>query len=526
LGRGGCNDWISSLSSPRPKLTEGNTIMIYENELIIDNFAGGGGASTGIEMALNRPVDIAINHDREAISMHEANHPTTKHYCEDVWDVNPREICNGRPVGLAWFSPDCKHFSKAKGGKPVEKKIRGLAWVAIRWAATVKPRIIILENVEEFSTWGPLLKNGQPCPDRKGQTFNAFVTALQKQGYNVEWRELKADDYGTPTIRKRLFLIARRDGKIINWPQPTHGAEGSGLKPYKTAADCIQWDIKCPSIFERKRPLVPKTLLRIAKGLKKFVFECDNPFTVELPNGDIECSHIQRQFGNSVGSDVNNPVGTITAGGNKTGICTAFLTECANGSSQRVFDLEEPLRTQCAQVKGGHFALCTAFIIKHFGGATGSHVKKPFPTLTTRGTQNQVLTTTMKPEGEKHKNRDNVRAFLIKYYGNEKEAADIQKPFGSITTKDRFGLVTVKGVLYEIVDIGMRMITAREAYRAQGFPESYIIDKLPCGKKLGKTAQMRMCGNSVCPTLAKALVGANYFENRDYQYSHVVRLAS
>ena len=484
--------------------------MTLDNEIIVDNFAGGGGASAGIEMALNRPVNIAINHDREAIGMHEVNHPLTRHYCEDVWEVNPREVCKGRPVGLAWFSPDCKHFSKAKGGKPVEKKIRGLAWVAIRWAATVKPRIIMLENVEEFLTWGPILENGQPCPVRKNETFNVFVKALEKHGYKVDHRILKACDYGAPTIRKRLFLIARCDGQPIVWPAPTHGIKGSGLKPYKTAAECIEWDIKCPSIFSRKRPLVEKTLQRIAKGLKRYVIDAKNPFTIELPNGDIECSHIQRQFGNSVGSDIRNPVGTITAGGNKTSVCTAFLTEHANGSSQRVFDIKEPLRTQCAQIKGGHFALCSAFVVKHFGGATGTTVKKPFPTLTARGTQNQVLTTTMKPEGEGHQHRESVRSFMFKYYGNDKEAQDIEKPFGTITTKDRFGLVTVKGVLYEIVDIGMRMITPREAYRAQGFLETYIIDRLPCGKSLTKTAQMKMCGNSVSPVLACALVKANY----------------
>lgn len=226
-------------------------------ELIVDNFAGGGGASTGIELATGRSVDIAINHDPAAIAMHRANHPNSRHYCENVWDVDPIEACGGRPVGLAWFSPDCKHFSKAKGGKPVEKAICGLAWVAIKWAKLVRPRVIILENVEEFTTWGPLLDNF-PDPARKGETFRRFVHALRRYRYNVEWSELRACDYSAPTIRKRFFLIARCDGLPIVWPDPTHGdpksifvASGM-LQPYRTAAEIIDWTIPCPSIFSRK----------------------------------------------------------------------------------------------------------------------------------------------------------------------------------------------------------------------------------------------------------------------------------
>lgn len=236
-------------------------------EIIVDNFAGGGGASTGIELATGLSVDIAINHDPAAIAMHQVNHPDTEHYCESVWEVDPREAAKGRPIGLAWFSPDCKHFSKAKGGKPVEKGIRGLAWVAVRWAATVSPRVIILENVEEFQTWGPLTEDGKPDPAKKGKTFRSFVRALNRHGYKVEWRELKACDYGAPTIRKRLFLIARRDGRPIVWPEPTHGdpksaAVKSGkLKPWRTAAEIMDWSLETPSIFNRKKPLSENTLL-------------------------------------------------------------------------------------------------------------------------------------------------------------------------------------------------------------------------------------------------------------------------
>lgn len=503
----------------------------FTDELIVDNFAGGGGASCGIEMATQTPVHIAINHDQDAIAMHEINHPYTRHYCEDVWDIDPRAVTKGQSVGLAWFSPDCKHFSRAKGGKPVEKKIRGLAWVAIRWAATVKPRIIALENVEEFLTWGPLLEDGKPCPDRKGQTFMAFVSALKKQGYKVEWKSLRACDYGAPTIRKRLFLIARRDNKPIIWPKPTHGPAGSGLKPYRTAAECIDWSIPCPSIFGRKRPLAENTMKRIAKGLKRFVMDADDPFIAPTIDG-VEI------------------------------MCPSFLTEHANGSSQRVFDVSEPMRTQCAQVKGGHFALCTAFMAKHFGGMTGVEINKPLPTTTARGTQNQIVTAhiarhfgqsvghdmdgpfgtltgtnkdsvitshllkmrgshsrdkhgqdareplhTISASGQHHAE---VRAFLLKYYGNEKSGQALNAPIGTVTSRDRFGLVTIKGVDYQIIDIGMRMLTPRELYRAQGFPDDYIIDRVKGGRKLSKTAQIRMCGNSVSPPIAQAIMQTNY----------------
>jgi DNA (cytosine-5)-methyltransferase 1 len=278
-------------------------------EIIIDCFAGGGGASVGIEIATGRIVDIAINHDPMAIAMHKVNHPGTKHYCENIWEVDPKEAAAGRSVALAWFSPDCKHFSKAKGGKPVEKKIRGLAWVVVRWAATVKPRVIILENVEEFQTWGPLTIDNRPDPDKKGQTFRSFINALKRQGYHVEWRELKACDYGAPTSRKRLFLIARCDGRPIVWPEPTHCEPDrlevytGEMKPYRTAAEIINWSLPCPSIFERKRPLAENTLRRIARGIQKFVIDNPNPFIMQAYGGGYTGS----------GSDINRPLPTITA---------------------------------------------------------------------------------------------------------------------------------------------------------------------------------------------------------------------
>lgn len=368
--------------------------MSKQREIIVDSFAGGGGASTGIEMATGRYVDIAINHDEAAILMHKTNHPHTKHYCENIWEVDPVKVTEGRPVGLMWASPDCRHFSKAKGGKPVEKKIRGLAWVVLKWAGKVHPRAIILENVEEFVTWGPVRK-GKPVKSKKGITFEKFKSQLQSLGYKVEHRELRACDYGAPTTRKRFFMIARCDGKPIVWPEPTHGDPDSlevrtgFLKPWRTAAECIDWSIPCPSIFERKKPLAENTLRRIAKGIQKYVI--DNP--------------------------------TVTAG-------------------------------------GGHI-------------------------------------------GE-------VRTFLMTYYGNGDDVGQrIDEPLRTITAKDRFGIVTIHGQDYQIVDIGMRMLTPRELFRAQGFPDDYIIDRDYTGKPYPKSAQVARCGNAVPPQFAKALVRAN-----------------
>jgi len=421
----------------------------------------------GIEQAMGRSVDIAINHDPEAIAMHEANHPHTQHFTSDVFEVDPIEVCQGRPVGLAWFSPDCKHFSKAKGSKPVSKKIRSLAWVAMKWAKLIKPRVIMLENVEEFQTWGPLNDDNKPCPIRKGLTFRRFINEFEKLGYQVEWKELKACDYGAPTIRKRLFLIARCDGQPIVWPEPTHGPE-KGLLPYNTAADCINWSLPCHSIFltkeqakaqklNIKRPLAEKTMQRIAKGMDRYVINTNNPFIVP-----------------------------------------SFITEHANGSNQRNMPSDEPLRTICAQVKGGHFALVAASFVTYYGAK-----KKD---VEFRGFSPKDLVPTQTSENRFAL----VYAFLVKYYGNDKDGVKLDAPMHTVTVRDRFGLVTVSGQDYKINDIGMRMLTPRELYRAQGFPNQYIISPIYNGKTLTKTAQVRMCGNSVSPVLAKALVEANY----------------
>lgn len=320
-------------------------------EIIVDNFAGGGGASTGIEMATGLSVDIAINHDPAAIEMHKLNHPDTEHYCESVWDVEPKEACKGRKVGLAWFSPDCTHHSKAKGGKPVKQEIRGLAWVAVKWAIAVKPRVIMLENVEEFKDWCPLDEKGRPRKDLKGVTFKSFVKALESLGYEVQFRELHACDYGAPTIRKRFFMVARCDGREIKWPEPTHGdpqnpaVQLGRLSPWRTSGEIIDWSIGAPSIFNRKKPLVPNTLKRIQKGLERFVINEENPFFIpDRYKSAFLISYYTEQSEKEVrGLSLNTPLHTITAGGNRFGLVTAFLTKYyGQGVGQ---GLSEPLHT-------------------------------------------------------------------------------------------------------------------------------------------------------------------------------------
>jgi len=462
-------------------------------EITIDNFAGGGGASTAIELATGRPVDAAVNHDPAAITMHEANHPETAHYCESVWDVKPREVTKGRPVGIAWFSPDCTHFSIARGGKPADKKIRGLAWIALRWAATVKPRVIYLENVKEFLTWGPLLPNGKPDPNKKGQTFRSFIRQLRNLGYEVEWRVLKACDYGAPTSRERLFLIARCDGRPIIWPKQTHAdrrtpAVAAGkLMPYRSAAEIIDWTIPCRSIFNRKKPLAENTLRRIARGLRKFVIEAENPFIV--PGGAAFISRIgQTNFGGDrLSYSLEDALTTITT---KTEhlLVTAFLQQYYTSDSARGQGLEQPIMTIPTE---NRYGLVTAHICKFRGTNFGQPIEQPIQTISAGGMHHSL-----------------VQAFLIEYYGAS-TGQDVQDPIHTIVGKDRFGLVYVHGNPYQIVDIGMRMLTPRELYRGQGFPESYIIDPIFNGKPFTQSEQVHKCGNSVSPIMGAALIRAN-----------------
>lgn len=504
-------------------------MMIDADEMIVDGFAGGGGASLGIEMALGRSPDLAYNHDAQALALHAANHPATRHVCRNIYLVDPMDEVRNRRVGLGWFSPDCKHFSKAKGGRPVKRSIRDLAWIVVQWAKRARPRVIMLENVEEFRDWGPLVMTDAghyfPDPDRKGETFAAWCMALRRLGYRLGWQELRGCDYGAPTIRKRLFLVARRDGAPIVFPEPTHGA---GLLPYRTAADIIDWSIPCPSIFLTReegraqgvnRPLAEATMARIAKGVKRYVIDAANPFIVPITHTGGARVH-----------DIDEPLRTVTtAHRGEFGLVVPTLIEIGYGErpgqAPRVPGLDKPLGTVVAG--GVKHALVAAFLAQHNTGMTGHDARTPLSTIVQRGTTQAVVSAglvnlkgsgrgMMGPgdqvptitAGGTHVSE--VRAFLIKYYGNEKDGHGLTDPIGAVTTHDRFGLVTVHGEPYQIVDIGMRMLTPRELFRAQGFPDSYIIDRDAGGAPINKTVQVRLVGNSVCPPVANALVRANF----------------
>ncbi|EJN2431579.1 DNA cytosine methyltransferase [Salmonella enterica subsp. enterica serovar Uganda] len=606
-------------------------------EIIVDNFAGGGGASTGIELAIGRSVDIAINHDENAVAMHTTNHPDTLHYCESVYDVSPKVATAGRPVALAWFSPDCRHFSKAKGAKPVEKAIRGLAWVTLRWGLDVKPRVMKLENVEEFKTWGPLLAGEmRPDPERVGETFRAFVAMLttgispnhpalmecceflgipldsddaarlvKGLGYVVEYRELRACDYGAPTIRKRFFMVMRCDGKPIVWPEPTHGdpklpaVQAGKLAPWRTAAECIDWTIPALSIFDRKKPLAVNTLKRIARGIQRFVIDSSSPFIVKCNHTStkthydcfrgqslgeplqtitkthgyaIAVPHLTKFRTGATGQDVTQPVPTITAGtsrrpggnGHALGIVEAALTPflAGNGGSEyqaKPRPLDKPAHTILKQSRaclvapviarqfgasighradepsatitaggGGKSQLVSAFLAKHYGGnytgpgvgldepvhsvttvdhhaVVASHLVKlrgtcrdgqptsePMPTVTAGGLHVGEVKTTLAVEDYDEQRAQQTLAFLREYCGEECT-----------------GMVDINGITYRIVDIGMRMLQPHELYRAQGFPDWYIIDQDYRGKRYAKDKQVARCGNAVPPPFAEALVRAN-----------------
>ncbi|ADW73406.1 C-5 cytosine-specific DNA methylase [Rahnella aceris] len=650
-------------------------------EIIVDNFAGGGGASTGIEMATGRSVDIAINHDENAIAMHSTNHPETLHYCESVFDVDPIAATAGRPVGLAWFSPDCRHFSKAKGSKPVKKEIRGLAWIVIRWALAKRPRVMMLENVEEFKTWGPLLTaddgTEHPDPARAGETFAAFIGMLTTGiaaehpaiteccevlnidensddvrrlvaglGYVVDHRELRACDFGAPTIRRRFFMVMRCDGQPVEWPAASHGdpksldVQSGKLAPYRTAAECIDWSIPCPSIFDRKKPLAENTLKRIARGIQRFVIDNPTPFIVKCNHTSTKTSydcfrgqpldeplqtitkthgyavvepkfspHITKFRTGATGQEVDEPLLTITAGsserpggnGHALGMVEATLSpfiagtggseyqgkpratdvplhtvmkeshsaliapviarigQTGFGGDRMAYAAGKPLTTVTSKAEhllvapviarqfgnsvghaadepngtitaggGGKSQLCTAFLAKHFGGnytGAGAAMDAPAHTVTTTDHHALVTSNLIKLRGTCKDGQPvtqpaptitagglhigEVRAFLLKYYGNEKEGVSLDESLHTVTTNDRFGLVTVEGVDYQIVDIGMRMLQPHELYAAQGFPSWYIIDQDYRGKKYAKDKQVARCGNAVPPPFAEALVRAN-----------------
>ena len=496
------------------KYSDTNESLEGKMELIIDNFAGGGGASTGIELATGRPVDIAINHDPDAIAMHKINHPHTRHYCESVWDVSPPEICGGNQVGLMWLSPDCKHFSRAKGGKPVSKNVRGLAWIALRWAATARPRVIILENVPEFVTWGRLGKDVRPDPQHIGETFWSFVRALERHGYEVAWRELSACDYGAPTIRRRFFLVARCDGKPIVFPKATHG---DGLIPYRTAAECIDWSIPCNSIFGREKPLAENTLRRIARGLDKFTIKAEKPFIMKYYRGII-------------GSDITAPLGTVTAIDHNALVTPSLIQYHSeqSGSEVRGQALDKPVMTVDASPR---YALTAAHIVKYYSGKNhGSAVNSPLHTITTKD-RNALIESHLcilrnnqdcKPLDEPMPTLctsgghiSKIRTAIARYnpageHGNWAEVRGLLNNYcGYSLADDEILLLEINGDKYFISDIGMRMLEPRELYRAQGFPDDYIIDFDVNGKRYPRSAQVARCGNAVPPPFAEALVRAN-----------------
>ena len=590
-------------------------------EIIVDNFAGGGGASTGIELAIGRSVDIAINHDPNAIAMHTTNHPDTLHYCESVFDIDPVTATAGAPVGLAWFSPDCRHFSKAKGSTPVKKEIRGLAWIVIRWALAVRPRVMMLENVEEFKTWGPLLvEEERPDPQRAGETFAAFVGMLSTGvaadhpaldevcdslqidrhgaaaaqlvkglGYVVEHRELRACDFGAPTIRKRFFMVMRCDAAAITWPEATHAdpkslaVQAGQLAPWRTAAECIDWSLDCPSIFDRKKPLADNTMRRIARGIQRFVMDNPAPFIVKCnhtsskttydcfrgqaltePLQTITKTHgyaivepqiapfiagtggseyqakprpldkpahtilkesraclvtpfISRQFGGSVGHGTDEPCGTVTAGGGgKSALVSPTRIEIGYGErpgqAPRAPVLDRPIGTIVAG--GGKHALVSAFLAKHFGGnytGPGAAMDAPVHTITTTDHHALVTSNLIKLRGTCKDGQPTDTPMPTITAGGQHvgEVRDLLEAFEGTAGTNNLGVVTIDGVDYQIVDIGMRMLQPHELYAAQGFPSWYVIDRDYQGNKYAKDKQVARCGNAVPPPFAEALVRAN-----------------
>jgi len=614
--------------------------------LFVDGFAGGGGASTGIARAIGRDVDIAINHDPMAIAVHKANHPTTEHHCQDIRIVWPRAATRNQPVTGVWFSPDCKEHSKAKGGPVKDRNIRQLPWEIIPWLKDTRPLVGWVENVEEMRMWGPLDEHGHVIKELRGKEFQKWIRAIRALGYRVQYRELRACDYGAPTSRKRLYIIMRSDGGKIVWPKRTHGPANDNdvikgkLLPYRTAAECIDWSIPCPSIFDRKRPLKENTERRIAHGIMRYVVNSARPFIIPVTHsGDVRAHDvadplrtittanggefaavdavlaphitkfhsgsvgsaadapmptvtsngeparpagavplglagatlvsvrngeregqapramslekplgvvtaassgfgfgvakvaplIDRQFGKSRGAPANEPIGSTTAGGGgKSAQVSAFLSRFhkSNTNGGRG-DLGGPLGTVTAG--GQHHAVVAAHIEQaNTGGMLGREASRPFTTVTTTGAQQRIVETTMIEEGalppEMMDRAVKVAAFLVKYYGTG-VGREVDKPFDTITTLPRYAVVTVTidAVTYVIVDIGMRMLTPPELARAQGFPDSYILDPVVpqlirgkwVNKPLTKAAQIRMIGNSVCPDVAAALVAANMPINAD-----------
>lgn len=493
------------------------------DEIIVDNFAGGGGASTGIELAAGRPVTIAINHDPAAILLHKTNHPYTEHLQASVWDVDPVEVCKGHPVGLAWFSPDCKHFSKAKGSALVDRNIRGLAWIVLRWAGTVRPRVIMLENVEEFQTWGPVRK-GKHIKSKAGQTFRKWKQQLIDLGYAVEFRELVAADYGAPTTRKRFVLVARCDGKPIVWPERTHAPRDSEevkarkLKPWRSAAEIIDWTLARYSIFASKeeikakygvnaiRPLADNTLRRIIRGVDKFTIKSGKPFLVECNHSgdghtrDLEeplntltgkytggvCAPVMAPFtvtntSNSVGSPASDPVHTITTAGNQMLVSANLMSIGQTGGGDRIRDVREPIPTVVSKAEG---CICAANLIQYHTEQTEMvrGVDMGQPVMTLDGANRYGL----------------VSANLVEYYGNGK-AHDLTEPLRTVTTHDRDGLVAAHLAKFRRQELGTAADEPVPTLTAAGhFAVCTAVLAKADGRDLGYWPQIRQLLNKHC----------------------------
>ena len=511
-----------------------------------DLFAGGGGASCAIEMATGLYVDFAVNHDAQAILMHTVNHPQTRHYQTDVYEVDPYSACNGRPIGLLHLSPDCTHHSQAAGGQPRDNITRSLSWVGKRWAAQVRPDIITLENVEQITRWERLVakrdkatgrvikldktvaapgervpvQNQFLVPDTKhvGKCWRKFVGELEKLGYAVEWRTLVAADYGAPTTRKRLFLVARCDGRPIVWPEQTHFKNPTkGQKKWRSAAECIDWSVQGKSIFEREKPLADATMRRIVKGIKKFVLDNPDPFIVKhRDEGNGDHSHVSAVLINAahgegnghtkrrgIGSrNIGDALGTVTASGSGGhAVAAAYLMQ-ANGGFNTVHGKSaiDPMTT--ITNSGSQQQLVSACLIRQFGASTGSDIATPMGTVMTDGGGGKTSLAVCEL-GEAEERALKVAGFLM-------QNADL--PISDLSEKERLDLVTVhiNNTPHYIVDIMLRMLLPKELYKAQGFPDGYIFDRDCFGQPLTKTAQVRMCGNSVSPPPMVALIKANY----------------
>ena len=526
---------------------------LADDEIIIDCFAGGGGASLGIEWATGRSPDEAINHSAPAIAIHKANHPATNHHLSDIWEVDPLDVARGRKVGLLWLSPDCTHHSRAKGGKPVSKKIRVLAHVAVRYAKKVRPRTIFLENVEEFLGWGPVSRETNKAdPKRKGLSFRTFVRQLKRLGYAVDWKLLRGCDYGTPTTRRRLFLAARCDGQPIRWPEPTHSKD----MPAMWAAAIMDWSLPCPSIFltreeakqarkdlglkgTPKRPIVDASMRRIARGLDRYVIRAKDPFIV--PGSETIGPFIAGVGGRMAQTKergVEAPYQTITAKNDAVLVAPTLIQmgySERKGQLPRSLDLQQPLGTVVAG--GPKHAAVAAWLVKYFGGVAGAPLTRPIDTVTGADHHSFCTAHPLKPKGTSRDGQPvtaplatvqaqgnhyaEVRAFLVAYFGNEKDGQSMRSPMRTVTARDRLGLVTIRGHDYVIVDIGLRMVSIRERARAQGFPDSYQLavqmqvtrttkrGERIVWKSLTEAEQGSMIGNSVNPHVVRAIIREN-----------------